>query len=222
MQGARKTLLFQNVYLERIRCVSWPLLRKFGPSLAALQDHEVGDATTALRWFRGHDVGHAWRHATTNFKQLRQLGKAHSFALQEALCDVLGVLALLGPWRVPHVTAGGTMTFYLAEMLRFLSRAEGIHPDFEAAYIVFSYLEQHGYLDVDARLRLHSDPDRLEAGVREISRLLVRGVLGGDFPVAEMVLRRYGPAGSLRSEHSVALLREIRTSCADMRYRNID
>ncbi|NMO18471.1 hypothetical protein HPC49_26110 [Pyxidicoccus fallax] len=214
----RKTVLFRNIYLERIRCLSLPLLRVLCPNLP-LENEDVVDTLVALTWFRGHDVGHYWRHRSAAFARLKELGTARSYALQEALCDVMGYLALLGPWRQGSRPLA-PMGFYLAEMLRFLGRGyQGIHPDFEASHIVVSYLVKKGFASLDAeRGELFVTPEQFERGVTEVARRLMRAVLGGDVDEARVLLEQHGLATEPRDSHLDPLIRKAARLGNDIRY----
>ncbi|QRK13975.1 hypothetical protein JQX13_36920 [Archangium violaceum] len=214
----RKTLLFHNIYLERIRCLSLPLLRSLCPELT-VADEDVCDPLVALTWFRGHDVGHYWRHRDAAFGKLRELGTARSYALQEALCDVLGFLALHGPWR-QEARHDAPMGFYLAEMLRFLGRGyQAIHPDFEAAHIVLSYLVKKGFVSLDAeRGELRLTQELFQKGVTEVAERLMRAVLGGDVDEARRLLAEHGLAADPRQSHLDAVIRRAASMGNDIRY----
>ncbi|WP_240359741.1 hypothetical protein [Pyxidicoccus trucidator] len=214
----RKTLLFRNIYLERVRCLSLPLLRKLCPGLR-VADEDVSNPLVALTWFRGHDVGHYWRHPAAAFGKLRELGVARSYALQEALSDVLGYLALHGPWRQP-ARDDASMGFYLAEMLRFLGRGyQGIHPDFEASHLVLSYLVKKRFASLDSeRGELQLDSGHFQEGVTEVAERLMRAVLGGDVDEARFLLAEYGLAEDPRQSHLDPLIRRAASIGNDIRY----
>lgn len=214
----RKTLVFHNIYLERVRCLSLPLLRGLCPGVW-MADEDVCDVMVALTWFRGHDVGHYWRHPAAAFARLRELGTARSYALQEALCDVLGFLALYGPWR-QAARRDAPMGFYLAEMLRFLGRGyQGIHPDFEASHLVLSFLVKKGFASLDVeRGELHVTHERFLKGVTEVAERLMRAVLGGDVDEARALLKEHGLAADPRESHLDPLIRKASSVGNDIRY----
>ncbi|ATB37960.1 hypothetical protein CYFUS_003386 [Cystobacter fuscus] len=214
----RKTLIFHNIYLERTRCLSLPLLRRLCPELP-VKDEDVCDSMVALTWFRGHDVGHYWRHRDAAFGRLKELGTARSYALQEALCDVLGYLALHGPWRQEARQAAPT-GFYLAEMLRFLGRGDQtIHPDFEAAHLVLSYLVKKDFVSLDAeRGELRVTLERFQEGVTEVAGQLMRAVLGGDVDEARHLLAEHGLAADSRHSHLEPVIRRAASMGNDIRY----
>ncbi|MET0405114.1 MAG: hypothetical protein ABW123_22050, partial [Cystobacter sp.] len=214
----RKTLLFHNIYLERIRRLSLPLLRRLCPGVR-VADEDVCDVMVAITWFRGHDVGHSWRHPSAAFARLRELGAARSYALQEALCDVLGYLALQGPWR-QSARRDAPMGFYLAEMLRFLGRGyQDIHPDFEASHLVLSSLVKKGFASLDvARGELHVTQEGFHKGVTEVARRLMRAVLGGDVDEARLLLEEHGLAEDPRESHLDPLIRKASSIGNDIRY----
>ncbi|MDC0708340.1 hypothetical protein POL68_07640 [Stigmatella sp. ncwal1] len=214
----RKTLLFRNIYLERVRCLSLPLLRALCPALP-VADEDVSNPQVALTWFRGHDVGHYWRHPAAAFGKLRELGLPRSYALQEALCDVLGYLALHGPWSQP-ARDDAPMGFYLAEMLRFLGRGyQGIHPDFEASHIVLSYLVKNRFASLDSeRGELQLESSHFQKGVTEVAGRLIQAVLGGDVNEARLLLTEYGLAVDPSQSHLAPLIRRAANIGNDIRY----
>lgn len=181
--SVNKTVVFRNVYIERLRLVSIPLYRLFHAHLDPFLARRAAGQDVALRWFRAHDVGHSWRLGPDDGDQaLARLGPFRAGGLDEALADTLGYLALVGPWapageRSEEVAA----TFFMSEMLRYASRWDDIHCDALAARLTFNYLVRHRHLEInDDGTELVADPHELTAGILALCRRLIRAVRGND------------------------------------------
>lgn len=219
----RKTLVFRNVYLERLRHISIPLLEEVYGYISDEKKERILDPELVLRWFRGHDLGHSWRHDSAMFKPLRErVGKYHSFALQEALSDVLGYLALLGPWQPANSPdEESAMLFYLSEMLRFVSRKGGMHPDLEASYLVLSYLYRGGFIQIDPiTCQICVEADSFNAGIQQAARRLAHGVLGGQVDDAHALLEEFNFFNDMRKDALGLLITRLQGLYSDVRYRN--
>jgi hypothetical protein len=178
-----KTVVFRNVYAERLRQVSVPLFRAFQPRLDDAVAARAASPDVALRWFRAHDVAHSWRLGPGDGTgTTARLGSFRAGGLDEALSDVLGYLALAGPWR-PRGDRDEEVgaVFFVGEMLRYASRWDSIHPDALAARVTLHYLMQHRYIEVsDGGAGLVVDPSELTAGCLAMARKLIRAVRGDD------------------------------------------
>lgn len=221
-QKDRKTVVFRNVYIERLRCLSIPFLEAIHGAVNEELKAQILDSRIALTWFRGHDLGHSWRHQLAAFKALRErIGQFHSFSLQEALSDVLGYLALLGPLRPAGLSnEEPIMFFYLSEMLRFISRREDIHPDLEASYLVLSFLIDGKYLEIDPyTCRLKVEAQRFNEGILQVARRLIHAVIGGNIDDAQTLAGHLGIVNGAR-QGTLAKVRQILSAqYKDIRYR---
>jgi hypothetical protein len=186
--GISKTVVYANVYSARFEGISRPLAQL---GLEPTVDVSPEQALKLLvLWFRGHDIGHQLRLPTTAFRELRLLGRATSIALQEALADVIGYLAMTGgPWCGAF---GGDLAacefVFLAELLRYLERGSRYFPDSEAADLELSYLLAGGYAELGPTGRLVWEPGRLNEGMVALGRELTTCILGTDVLRAEQLV----------------------------------
>jgi hypothetical protein len=190
VKGARicKTVVYANVYRMRFGYISRPLAER---GLARHAEVSNDDALNVmLLWFRGHDIGHQLRLPGTAFRELGRLGRDRSIALQEALADVLGFLAVAGgPWAADFTGNLDTTSFvFLAELLRYLQRGIPYFPDSEAAALEIAFLLSGGYVEVGPGGRIEWEPCRLREGLTALARELIAGVLGTDLARCEQLL----------------------------------
>jgi len=188
-----KTVVYANVYAAHHDLISRPLAdRLLESSCGAWPQRPL---EVLLLWFRGHDLGHQLRLPQTALRNLHVLGRETSIALQEALADVIGYLAVAGgPWQSEFETdraAAGSMFF--AEMLRYMQRGTGLFPDSDAAFLELSYLSTHGYVEIDATSgRVAWEPDGLHAGIEALARELV-AILDTDVARTEALVAAHLP-----------------------------
>jgi len=187
------TVVFANVYLARYKHISAPASRAV-LTWSDLPDDELDALRLLLLWFRGHDTAHAFRSHETDYRALRKaLGAEGSVVLQEALVDVLGLLAALSVadkgWL--GMTPSRVASVFLAEMLGYLRRGVAWFPDSGAAAVQLAFLLEHGAVALDAQGRLSWDLDQFRDGLLILARYLVRGVLQGDVGLARDGLDRY-------------------------------
>jgi len=175
-----KTVVYANVYDARFESISRRLAQL---GLDPAIDVSAGQAMTLLLlWFRGHDVGHRFRLPNSAFRELGQLGRDTSIALQEALADVVGYLAVSGgPWyRGFGIDLASCGFVFLAELLHYLERGAQYFPDSEAADLELSYLINGGYAELSAAGQVLWDPQTLHDGMLALGRELVVSILGND------------------------------------------
>ena len=195
IRGARlaKTIVYANVYAAHHEQISKRLAERvfLSPGLWPEQPLEI-----LLLWFRGHDVGHQLRLPQTSYRALHVVGLETSIALQEALADVIGYLALTGgPWQVKFdIDRAAAGSVFLAEMLRYVQRGPGLFPDSDAAFLELSFLHDRGYVRLDAATgRLDWEPDRLHDGVIAIARELTSALLDTDVAQTAALIEAHMP-----------------------------
>lgn len=221
----KKTVVFKNIYLERFRLVSLPLLELYSGKVGDDVQSKLTDPMWLLSWFKGHDTGHSVRMETTDFRALRQFGFDASIVLQEALADVLGYLAMAGPWSpalpADAYAAGVTV---LAELLRYLRRGQNFFPDSGAAFLELSFLGQKGFVDLDPeRGVIDWDPFRLFEGMSFLAQNLLRAVLMPDVALVADLLQNYSHwSDGGFGERVAALLPAASTIPHDVGYKVVD
>jgi hypothetical protein len=188
-------LLFSNVYTERFRRLSLPLYEAICGPLSETERALARDPRWLLTWFKGHDVSHFWSLSKDGTTALPAAEDHDGGVLHEILSDVLGYLALLGPWSPtpePDLMTSGIA--FLGEMLRYMRRGVGYFPDSSAAFIEQWYLIKNGYCHLDPATGLYQwTPEGLAEGLSRLGGQVVRAVLGGDQAAREDLLQSYGP-----------------------------
>jgi hypothetical protein len=188
-------LLFTNVYTERFRRLSLPLYECICGPLSERERLRARDPRWLLTWFKGHDVSHFWSLSRDGETALPMPEDHDGGVLHEILADVLGYLALLGPWSPepePDLMTSGTA--FLGEMLRYMRRGVGYFPDSSAAFIEQWFLIKNGFCHFDPGTGLYRwTPEGLAEGLGELGRRVVRAVIAGDQGERESLLSGYGP-----------------------------
>lgn len=189
-----KTVVYANVYAMHHDRISRPLADRLLESCGGEWPDRPLEAL--LVWFRGHDYGHQLRLPQTALRELHVVGRETSIALQEALADVIGYLAMAGgPFGsrlgCDRALAG---SMFLAEMLRYMQRRIGLFPDSDAAFFELSYLSSNGYVEIDpVTARVAWEPDSLHAGVTALARELVGAILDTDVTRTMALLAAHFP-----------------------------
>ncbi|SDC22623.1 hypothetical protein [Actinokineospora iranica] len=140
--GTDFTVVFDNVFQERVSQCSLPLLRKVLGQDSGLAEHSpTALVDSLLVWFRGHDLGHFWRRGArvedTGVRE--ELGPFLGMALEETYADCHGLLAAAE--LVDHTTLG---VAFCAEQIRYLSRRESDFADSVAATLELGWLARRG------------------------------------------------------------------------------
>lgn len=189
----KNTVVFSNVYLERFRAISLELFQLYSGDLEWSAMEALLDPMWLLSWFKGHDTGHSVRTETTDFKLLRPFGFDASIVLQEAVADVIGYLAVSGPWNPAGATdAYLSSVAVLSELLRYLRRGAGFFPDSGAAFLELSYLAEQGFITLEPeRGVIEWSPEKLIEGMSMLARDLIRAVIVPDVGLVERLLEKY-------------------------------
>lgn len=195
IRGAKhaKTVVYANVYTAHHELISKPLAEAV---LDPCQPWPDSPLEIMLLWFRGHDVGHQLRLPQTSFKAVHVVGRENSIALQEALADVIGYLAITGgPWQTEFGHSRATCgCVFLGEMLRYMQRGPGLFPDSDAAFFEFSYLAAAEYVEIASGSgQLQWDPHRLYDGMLALGRELTLAMLATDVPRIEALIEAHLP-----------------------------
>lgn len=181
--GRDFTVVFGNVFEERIRRCSLPLLGTAAP-VAGHAPARLVDSL--LVWFRGHDLGHFWRRADrpdTGAAVREELGPFMAMALEETYADSHGILAAAELADRDDFGVG-----FCAEHIRYLSRRESDFADSVAATLELGWLAQRGItLPASSGAWLDGARPAVEELIRTIHAVLWEGDRGGIDPLFDAI-----------------------------------
>ncbi len=209
----KKTYYFANTHAAILQHISWPLFDEFVRAL-------VGQAAPAPRpdvipaaGVLAHEIGHFVQRASTSYESLNRTDRWISVVLQETAADVFGTLILTEVWgEALGVTAEQSISYYVAECLRYVSRGLGLFPDSDGMLLQLNYLAEFGALtaSMDGECRLVLDTQAAIAGLRSLARVLADTLLDNRADRALALHRRYGPLASKALQPLLAQMRNLK------------
>ncbi len=187
-----KTIVFRNVYAHRFEAASEMLVERYFPQLAAVPVRPTTSADAALPiWMYGHDVGHMSTLGRVGRVPAPGLGKFGSASLDELKADLVSVAAMATPsWqKLTDIQLEEGLRFYVAEMLRYLTRDRHQFFDSASAFMQVTFLVEHGWLDIEEN-RLVADVESVATGLTYMLKDLQQMAQGGSKELRTL-LRHY-------------------------------
>ncbi|GAA1365649.1 hypothetical protein [Streptomyces beijiangensis] len=162
----KKTVVYQNFYLERFKRVSAPLLDATLLAQATTrQDISLAAGPVLLEWFRAHDIAHSYSDGLCRRSGL-DLPLIH--CARELLADLIGFLTVAN-------SSDQAPAILVAEMLRYARRSPALFADATAARIEYGWLLKSGGIETAI-----SDPDVFSERITELLGLTVSHLVSGD------------------------------------------
>ncbi|MFT7836771.1 hypothetical protein Q5530_11535 [Saccharothrix sp. BKS2] len=181
--GREFTVVFGNVFQERVRRCSLPLLGTATP----VANHSPAQLVDSLLvWFRGHDLGHFWRRADrqdTGAAVREELGPFLAMALEETYADSHGILVAAELADRDEFGVG-----FCAEHIRYLSRRTSDFADSVAATLELGWLTDRGItLPANSGAWLDRARPAVEELVRTVHAVLWEGDRDGLDPLFDAI-----------------------------------
>jgi hypothetical protein len=201
--STKKTILYQNFYLERFERVSLPLLRNM--ATAGIAELPLHAKPVLLSWFRAHDIAHSFFDGLCRRSGL-QASVLHS--TRELLADLVGFL-------VAGKSNDHAPAILIAEMLRYAGRSPTLFADSASARVQLSWLQDQTTISEVIR-----DPEKFHEIATELTWQVVKRLASGDAAhfahwlnrLVNLPSNNYVPGGTYTVSDLYPLLKPLRST----------